>query len=73
MTEHRSTGLRPIELHEDLEYEDDADERLQPKWYRSAQGEKSTLREKIREARHTLKKRQKERKDQAEKKGAAPV
>jgi len=73
ITEHRSTGISPVELHEDLEYKEDMDPVLIPKWYTSAQGPKPGVREKIRAARETLRRRQDERRVQAEKKGKAPV
>jgi len=72
ITKHRSTGMRPVELHEDLEYEEDLDPVLIPKWYTSAQRPKPGVREKIHAARETLKRRQDERRVEAEKKVQHP-
>jgi len=54
-----------MELHEDLEYEEDLDPVLIPKWYTSVQGPKPRVCEKICAARETLRRRQDERRIQA--------
>lgn len=68
-TEHRSTGYRPIELHENMQEEIKIDPSLKPETKR--ENEVIGIQERINNAAKRLEKRAKERKRQADKHGEA--